>query len=750
MKLDSLKVIYWYSLVSGVAASSLLFAYFGFFAALIGLCTVIPASYLILIAVGRTEEATSPYLKVSEQIAVIGIITFLPLILLANLLVALLVFIGFAHLALLFQTHDYRRLYIGLVVGFTAVIAGAVESKTGLYLLFFLAYTVTISITLGYAHIEPLSGNRSQWNPMDQFRTSLWLVVIALIIYLIVPRFPAGNLGARPGSDHFYENSGWESEAKQTTDNQDGQGPAESLLNDLVKSMGLDDAAKRLSERLPSIDSHQTTFRYRGFDHEMDIDNPDDQGDRFSNAIVARMRADRPLYLRARIFDRFDGIRWYSSAQQLSKLKLARGEIELSTKPLSPDAVIERYEIFIEQDLGDYIAAAAVPLKVNFPSTVIGMDAFGQLHSPGALREGTGYAVESLRTIHKGRTFAETNYVDLPNFKQLPKELDPRIAALASHLTKNHTTQLEKAVALEQHLRNQYDYDFDSIFNSQHQTPLSRFLFETKKGHCEYFASALAIMLRTQGIPSRLVTGFSATNQNPLTGYYDIYALDGHAWVEAYVDNLGWLELEPTAYYDGPSINNETLSAEQINDYVERQLRLQQVLGDEAISLEMIMAGFWQATYLGFIWFGAYLKLLFINTWQWLMAIALTALSAWMLWPQIRPRWQAYLINRRIQSISLSMPEEATISYLEAIDELLDNAGYHRLPGLTIEQYLEKLVEMDITTKPDQLSHLFNQLHYAKVKENLNPDGYKKLFDTLYSLGHSRLKQRIANISQQK
>ncbi|MCM8921714.1 MAG: hypothetical protein LC540_16875, partial [Candidatus Thiodiazotropha sp.] len=178
MKLDSLKVIYWYSLVSGVAASSLLFAYFGFFAALIGLCTVIPASYLILIAVGRTEEATSPYLKVSEQIAVIGIITFLPLILLANLLVALLVFIGFAHLALLFQTHDYRRLYIGLVVGFTAVIAGAVESKTGLYLLFFLAYTVTISITLGYAHIEPLSGNRSQWNPMDQFRTSLWLVVI--------------------------------------------------------------------------------------------------------------------------------------------------------------------------------------------------------------------------------------------------------------------------------------------------------------------------------------------------------------------------------------------------------------------------------------------------------------------------------------------------------------------------------------------------------------------------------------------
>ncbi|MCU7891636.1 MAG: hypothetical protein KZQ78_08470 [Candidatus Thiodiazotropha sp. (ex Ustalcina ferruginea)] len=96
------------------------------------------------------------------------------------------------------------------------------------------------------------------------------------------------------------------------------------------------------------------------------------------------------------------------------------------------------------------------------------------------------------------------------------------------------------------------------------------------------------------------------------------------------------------------------------------------------------------------------------------------------------------------------MPERAIIGYLQGIDELLGNAGYLRPAGLTIEQYLEKLVEMDITTRPGQLSHIFNRLHYARVKENPNPEGYKKLFDTLYSLGHSRLKQRIANISQQK
>ncbi|MCU7917586.1 MAG: DUF3488 and transglutaminase-like domain-containing protein [Candidatus Thiodiazotropha sp. (ex Epidulcina cf. delphinae)] len=746
MKFDSLKVIYWYSLVSGIAASALLFAHFGCMVALLGLALVIPASYLILIAVRRTDEATSPYLKHSEQIALIGVVAFFPLMLLFNLLAALLVVIGLAQLALLFQTHDYRRFYIGLAIGFTALIAGAVESKSGLYLLFFLAYAVTISIALGYAHIEPLSRNRSQWNPRDQARAALWLIGAALIIYLILPRFPAGNLGARPGSDHFYENRSWEEDAQQIADQGDEQDPAESLLNDLAKGIGLEDAARQLGERSRNTPSRQSDYRYRGFDYEMDIDNPDDQGDRFSNDIVARMRADRPLYLRARIFDRFDGIRWHSSAQTLSKLKMARGGIELRTKPLPPNAVLERYEIFVERDLGNYVAAAAVPIEVNFPATVIGVDAFGQLHSPGALRKGTGYAVASLRTIHQGRTFAETSYADLPNFKQLPTDLDPRIAALAAQVTNNHPTQLAKAVALEQHLRHQYDYDFGSIFNSQQQTPLSRFLFETKKGHCEYFASALAIMLRTQGIPSRLVTGFSATNQNPLTGYYDIYALDGHAWVEAYVDDLGWLELEPTAYYDGPAIDNQTLSAEQINDYVERQLRLQQVLGDEAITLERLISGLWQAAYLGVVWLGAYLKLLVINAWPWLIGLGLALLSGRMLWPWIHPRWRAYQINQRLKSASPATPEQAIACYLEAIDGLLRNAGYHRPPGLTIEQFLARLVAMDISLESDRLSRLFNRIHYARKKRNPDPKAYRQLFETLYALGHPDLKHRLASL----
>ncbi len=748
MKLDSIKVVHWYSLVSAVAAGAVLFAYLGALAALLGSVLVMAITHFVLVLVAKTDEKESPYLKISEQIAAAGIIVFLPMLILYGPLLALLVFIGFAHLALLLQTHDYRRLYMGLAVGFTALIAGAVESKSGLYLIFFLAYAVTISMTLGYAYIEPLSRNRSQWNPLDQLRATAWLVGVALIIYLAVPRLPAGNLGAIPGSDHFYENPEWEQEAEHKQGDEAQRDPAGSLLQELADRMheeGSDTGSDpgQISDREPS----ESPFRYRGFDYEMEIDNPDDQGDRFSNAIVAHVRADHPLYLRARIFDRFDGLRWYSSAQQLSKLTLSRGEIELrQPAPASADSVTEHYEVFIERDLGDYVPAAAVPIKVNFPSRVIAVDAFGQLHSPGSLKSGTGYAVTSQRTRHRGRSFAETDYLDLPNFTQLPEDMDPRIIQLTRQITDSHQSQFAKAVAVEQYLRNNYAYDFESIFDSQHRTPLSRFLFETKKGHCEYFASALAIMLRTQGIPSRLVTGFSATNQNPLTGYYDIHALDGHAWVEAYVDGLGWLELEPTAYYEGPSAENETLSAEQINDYVERQLLLQEAMGDADLSIETVLSAIWQSGYLIVTWLGAYLKLLVINTWPWLTGLAVLMLCLWIAWPHIHPRWRAIQIKRRLLAAQPETPTEAIASHLQAIDELLWNAGYRRPAGLTIERLLDRLVAMDIPLQPEKLSRPFNRLHYSNKKTDPNLPHYSQLFDALYALNLSELRRRIHSL----
>ena len=76
--------------------------------------------------------------------------------------------------------------------------------------------------------------------------------------------------------------------------------------------------------------------------------------------------------------------------------------------------------------------------------------------------------------------------------------------------------------------------------------PLAHFLFETKAGHCEYFATAMAVMLRTLGIPSREVNGFLPGEYNDVGGDYIVRASDAHSWVEAYFPGSGWVTFDPT------------------------------------------------------------------------------------------------------------------------------------------------------------------------------------------------------------
>jgi hypothetical protein len=101
---------------------------------------------------------------------------------------------------------------------------------------------------------------------------------------------------------------------------------------------------------------------------------------------------------------------------------------------------------------------------------------------------------------------------------------------------------------------------------------LSHFLFVTRRGYCEYFASAMAVMLRTQGIPSRVVTGFQNGYFNEVSGLYVIRASDAHAWVEAWMpipgraDAQGWVTLDPTPPAEAP--RNNGLSA-RINMYLD-------------------------------------------------------------------------------------------------------------------------------------------------------------------------------------
>ncbi len=129
-------------------------------------------------------------------------------------------------------------------------------------------------------------------------------------------------------------------------------------------------------------------------------------------------------------------------------------------------------------------------------------------------------------------------------YLQLPG-LDPRIPRLAEQISGSASNSYDKAAALERYLRTNYGYTLQ-LPSSPVADPLASFLFERKQGHCEYFASSMAVMLRTLHIPSRVVNGFISDEFNDVTGNYVVRARNAHAWVEAYFPGYGWITFDPT------------------------------------------------------------------------------------------------------------------------------------------------------------------------------------------------------------
>jgi protein-glutamine gamma-glutamyltransferase len=127
----------------------------------------------------------------------------------------------------------------------------------------------------------------------------------------------------------------------------------------------------------------------------------------------------------------------------------------------------------------------------------------------------------------------------------LVRSVDPRIPQLARQITAPAANNYDRAAALEHYLMTNFGYTLQ-LPRMAPKDPLADFLFQRKQGHCEYFASSMAVMLRTLGIPSRVVNGFRTTEFNDLTSTYVIRASSAHSWVEAYFPGYGWISFDPT------------------------------------------------------------------------------------------------------------------------------------------------------------------------------------------------------------
>jgi len=256
------------------------------------------------------------------------------------------------------------------------------------------------------------------------------------------------------------------------------------------------------------------------------------------------VQPDRLPNLRWRgiVLDTFDGRSW--SVRYPRQIRLIRpnaGGFDVGL--LGGGGQFLRQEIFLEPIGSEVVFAAPRVLRLAIPTNALAMDDMGVVlvSSPGARLR---YTVESevdgpiIRGFRAARPVPPLDPDELDRYLQLPA-LAPSIHALARQAAGGGSTPADIAHRLEEFLRTQFRYSLD-IQKVSDLDPLQEFLFVRRAGNCEYFAAAMAVMLRTLGVPSRVVNGFQRGEWNPFGQYYIVRYYDAHSWVEAYLPEAGW------------------------------------------------------------------------------------------------------------------------------------------------------------------------------------------------------------------
>lgn len=256
------------------------------------------------------------------------------------------------------------------------------------------------------------------------------------------------------------------------------------------------------------------------------------------------------VYLQGAVYDHYTGRSWVNTLTR----RRAVGQIYTGSFLVSRDQsawakeTVVRQEVLIEALDAPVLFGVPVVQRVrgNFP--LLQADDIGGLHLPYPPSSRFQYTVFSipnqLKPVDKQATALQYPPRITSRFLQLPP-LSSRVSAFSRAVTTDAPTPYEKALAIKWHLLGNYRYSLD-VGRDVSDSPVEDFLFDRKTGYCEHYATAMVLMLRSLGIPARLVTGFLAGEWNDFGHYYTVRQQDAHAWVEVYFPRSGWIIFDPT------------------------------------------------------------------------------------------------------------------------------------------------------------------------------------------------------------
>ncbi len=308
-------------------------------------------------------------------------------------------------------------------------------------------------------------------------------------------------------------------------------------------------------------------------------------------------------------------------------------------------------------------------------------------------------------------------YVSAARYLALPDNLDPRIKARTSEVIAKAGARngYDAASAVETYLRDNYGYTLD--LKAGGADPLADFLFNVKEGHCEYFSTAMAVMLRTQGIATRVVNGFLPGQFNEAADAFTVRQSDAHSWVEVYFpESNSWVTFDPTPA-QGRAPKARTGLAAQLSKYSEALdlMWFQYVIGYDKQE-QRSLAVSWQNRLFdlrrsavtkfeqaGKTWPSA-IRPLVIG----LLAVAVGIMFVALAWRIRRQGWRRGL---RVWGFRIA-PETSRVDFYERLIVLLEKRGAKREPHQTPVEFASALG----MNEASEITNAYNRVRYGAEK----------------------------------
>ncbi|MEJ2696978.1 MAG: DUF3488 and DUF4129 domain-containing transglutaminase family protein [Candidatus Sulfobium sp.] len=266
--------------------------------------------------------------------------------------------------------------------------------------------------------------------------------------------------------------------------------------------------------------------------------------------VVMRVEVDgnsqARYYWRGLTLDYFDGTKWRKSAATRRRIPGKDGEYVISRYSRGPEV---EQKIFLEPVDSHVIFGLSRVRTVRGDSFRVSADDSGDIFFSRKSSRGAEYRVSSAVTRSYPGNFDKA-------YLQLPPGMG-KVAALARRISSGAKTDREKASSIEDYLKRNYSYSLSTRKPPAGMSPIENFLFRSKEGYCEHYATSMVLMLRSLGIPARIVNGFYGGERNEYGGYIIVRQSDAHSWVEALINGM-WTRFDPTPQV--PSLQPSTIS----------------------------------------------------------------------------------------------------------------------------------------------------------------------------------------------